>query len=146
MSRRPIDWLAVHWVCQGTYMALTPAEKRMVVRRLEHRMFDRAECWTMSNAGNVTVSQLADRLRMSERSVQRMRDQLPKATERVCPSCYQRMWIRHLDGVIEEHPTSLNRSCRMSGREMLTGLAAIRPELYPWIDAFAPEMDEETAS
>ena len=54
--KRPIDWRAVQFVLQGECMDLTPAEKRMVMRRLEPKMLtfeqNRDEFWSPSTAAN----------------------------------------------------------------------------------------------
>lgn len=134
---RDIDWRAVDMVCEGTRLALTTDEKRMVIRRLAPKMLSTGDWyWAKSTAAKLTAGQVAERLQTSERSVQRTLSELPDADKRVCPVCMEDMWV--LDsGVVEPHADRLSEQCPMSGRPMLTGLAAIRPDLYQWLEVSA---------
>ena len=135
---RHIDWLAVDMVCQGTRLAhLTPDERRMVIRRLEHRMLNSDDWyWSQTSGAKLTARQVADRLAVTPRSVERFQAELPPATEQPCPVCREPMWV--LDtGTVEPHPDRLYRQCPMSGRQVLRGLAALRPDLYPWVEVSA---------
>jgi hypothetical protein len=135
--KRQIDWLRVDWVCQGTALPLTPGEKRMVVRRLSDRMLDRNDgYWDRGTIGKLTAAQVAERLCVSERSVQRLRDEMPAATKKPCPVCHETMWILRDTNTVEAHPDRLYEQCPMSGQTLHTrsGLAAVRPDLYGWLE------------
>lgn len=123
-----IDWLAVNYVVsEGITMAhLTPAEKRMVMRRLADRMR------TSDSFGVLTSVEVARRLGTTVRSVERMKAELPYGVQRQCPVCKQPMWV--VDGLVEPHPTRMLEECPMSGRQALQGLAAVRPDLYRWLE------------
>ena len=132
---RYIDWLAVDMVCQGTSLALTSDEKKMVIRRLAPRMLTATDWhWAQATANKLTTGQVAERLQLSERSLERIKDQLPLANSATCPVCRERMWVMVKDGIVEAHSDSRYQQCPMSGRQVLRGLAAIRPDLYRWLD------------
>lgn len=125
-----IDWLAVEWVCAGTVLKLTPDEKRAVIRRLLPRMLDNEESAVYTN--KLSSTEVARRMATTERSVERYKAELAHATETCCPVCRQRIWV--IAGDVAPHPDVLMRDdCPMSGRQMLRGLAAIRPDLYRWV-------------
>lgn len=127
-----IDWTAVHMVvAEGVVMShLKPAEKRMVIRRLADKMLKPGEPWFGS--GKLRSSEVARRLDTTIRSVERMKTDLPPGVKQTCPVCRQPMWV--VCGEVEAHPTRLDEQCPMSGRQMLTGLAAVRPDLYRWME------------
>lgn len=131
-----IDWLAVHHVCTGQRMGqLTNDEKKAIVRRLAPRMLQADEWYCDGN--KVNVWEVARRLNTTERTVQRIKASLPPADEDVCPVCQEQIWV--VDGVVEEHPDTLITECPMSGRPhpgytRLRGLAALRPDLYQWLE------------
>lgn len=128
-----LDWLAIDMVCQGTRLALKPREKLMVVRRMKPRMLSLNDpYWSQATAAKITAEQLAERLNTTARSVQRMLAELPPATKSCCPVCHQTMWIIDATQTVEAHADALFHQCPMSGRAMLTGLAAHRPDLYQW--------------
>ena len=127
-----VDWLAVEMVCQGSVLALRTNEKRMVVRRLADRLLTNDDPVGSSvPPGKLTAQQVADRLRTTERSVQRYQAELPAAHPRECPVCLQQMFVL-TTGIVEQHPDRLYEPCPMSGRRVLSGLAAVRPDLYQW--------------
>jgi len=130
-----IDWTAVEMVCQGTSLDLKPDERKMVIRRLDQRMLtnvDRTKnYWSPTTSAKLTCEQVAERLRISARSVERIQTDLPKADKRVCPDCMEDMWVTE-DGLIEAHPDRFGEQCPASGWQARRGLAAIRPELFPW--------------
>ena len=126
-----IDWLAVEWVCAGTVLKLTPDEKRAVVRRLLPKMLDNDESAVYTT--KLSSAEVARRLATTERSIERYKAELADANEKCCPVCRQGMWV--IAGEVAPHPDVLMREdCPMSGRQMLRGLAAIRPDLYRWIE------------
>ena len=136
--KRPIDWRAVQFVLQGECMDLTPAEKRMVMRRLEPKMLtfeqNRDEFWSPSTAAKLTANQVAQRMRTTGRSICRIMSELPPATEQVCPRCGEQMWV-YPNRIVEPHPNGLVEECELSGKQFpvpLRGLAAIRPDLFAW--------------
>jgi hypothetical protein len=129
-----IDWLAVHFVCEGTALKLRADEKRMVVRRLEGKLLTKEESeGGYVPPGKLTLAQVADRMRTTDRSVSRFLAEMPAGTKRICPVCRELMWV--VSGVVEPHPTSLFDECPMSGREVRRGLAATRPDLYAWLES-----------
>ena len=139
---RAIDWLAVDMVCQeGVSLALSAAEKRAVIRRLAPRMLTRREMeenyWSPSTASKLTAGQIAQRLQATQRSVWRLLAELPPAEQRNCPVCREPMWVRLSDNAVEPHADRIFEQCPMSGRPPLRGLAALRPDLYPWLPAVA---------
>jgi hypothetical protein len=112
----------------------------MVVRRLDDRMLDRNDgYWDRATLGKLTAAQVAERLCVSERSVQRLRDELPAATKSPCPVCHETMWILRDTNTVEDHPDRLYEQCPMSGQtlQVRTGLAAVRPDLYGWLEVTA---------
>ena len=126
-----IDWLAVDMVCTGTVVPLTKHERRAAIRRLSERMLKVGD-WHCEGR-NLTCTEVARRLRCTERTVLRDVRALPPAEKRVCPICRQPMWISL--GTVEPHPDAIHVECPMSGRQMLSGLAAQRPDLYEWVMA-----------
>jgi hypothetical protein len=127
---KDIDWLAVDMVCSGASMHhLTRAERKMVVRRLADRML-RHGC--SPYAVGLSTDDLANRLGVSGREVERLKAELPDAQRQTCPVCHEPMWVAA--GVAEAHPDRLFSQCPMSGRQLRSGLAAIRPDLYGWLD------------
>ena len=126
-----IDWLAVEMTVQGTRLALNRDEKLMAIRRLEHRMLAKGESdWLKLSAG-----QLAERLQICSRTVERLWAELPMANKVNCPVCREPMWAQLDGGVVEPHPDRMYDECPMSGQQMLRGLAAVRPDLYGWVVA-----------
>ncbi len=70
---------------------------------------------------------------------QRLKDELPRAERQTCPVCREPMWVLD-EGKVEPHPDSLMEQCVMSDRVMpppLRGLAALRPDLYSWLEVSA---------
>ena len=139
-QRRPIDWRNVEFVVQGCRMKLTVDEKKMVIRRVAHRMMndaDRLENWrSPSTAAKLTAVQMAERMMTSERSAQRIKDELRPADKRTCTECGEPMWV-YDDGTIEAHPNRISEQCELSGTVVpmpgAHGLAVIRPDLYGWL-------------
>jgi len=128
-----IDWTAVEMVCQGTSLYLKPDERKMVIRRLEHRMLQATDWrWSQRTGSKLTCEQVAERLQISLRSVERMQTDLPQADKRVCPDCFEDMWVT-AEGVVEPHPDRYMEQCKASGCYARTGLAAIRPDLFAWV-------------
>lgn len=108
-----IDWFAVEVVCNGSQLALNPAERRAVVRRLHHKM--RPQYVTKWDAKwSLTTEEVAERMYVTPRSVQRMKDELPEADKTCCPVCGQDMWVWR-NSVVEPHPDGLNQECPLSG-------------------------------
>lgn len=106
-----IDWLGVEMVCQGESLKLRyPDEKRAVIRRLAHRMLDPGDDAIHLPPGKISASEVARRLCTTERSVMRMRKELPPATRKPCPDCGQSMWVL-ADGSVERHSTALYQTC-----------------------------------
>ncbi len=129
-----IDWLAVHFVCEGSALKLRADEKRMVVRRLERKICRQEETeGGYVPPGKLTLAQVAERMRITDRSVSRLLAEMPAGAPQRCPVCRERMWV--VSGVVEPHPTSLFDECPMSGREVRRGLAATRPDLYAWLES-----------
>lgn len=124
-----IDWLAVEHVCSGYTMKLTDEEQLVALRRLLPRMAAAGE-WTCYSQ-TLTTAEVARRMGIDERTLQRRKQILPDAEKRFCPVCRNDMWVL-ADGTVEPHPAALQRECPMSGRTTLRGLAAYRPELYRW--------------
>lgn len=138
--KREIDWLAVDMVVGGARMKLTADEKRMVIRRLADRLLNNDEYkhdyWSPATITKITAGKLAERMFLTERSVQRIKDDLRPAQKQVCPVCREPMWV-YDDGTVEAHPDRLADDCEMTGRQLpqpLRGLAALRPDLYPWLE------------
>lgn len=125
-----IDWLAVEHVCAGYRLKLRPAEKKAVVRRLSVRLQRAHEPRTDTT---LTHEQVGARLGIDARTVLRYLEELPPATRKVCPVCRNDMFIA--EGRVEPHPDACFNECPMSGRETLRGLAAVRPDLYAWLEA-----------
>lgn len=123
-----IDWLAVNFVVEGARLKLRPAEKAAVMRRLAPKMQRHNE----HHPGKLSTEEVAFRLRCSERDIERYLARLPLGEVRTCPVCREPMWV--VGGVVEPHPDRLFAECPMSGREMRRGLAAVRPDLYEWLE------------
>lgn len=127
-----IDWLAVDMVVSGVVLKLKTAEKRAVVRMLAHRILDVSD--PNHYTGKVSCSEVARRLQTTERSVERYKAELAGGTRSKCPVCGQMMWT--VRGTVLPHADSLFTECPMTGQEHgLRGLAAERPDLYPWVAA-----------
>jgi shikimate 5-dehydrogenase len=125
-----IDWLAVHFVVSGTPMNhLTVPEKKAALRRLNEKLNHTPSVY----APGLTTEEVARRLGITQRSVERHIAQLPAADKTVCRVCREPMWV--VDGVVEPHPTRLLEECPMSNKQTLKGLAAVRPDLYRWLEA-----------
>jgi len=123
-----IDCLAVEMVCNGTALRLTAVERRMVMRRLADKM---ARTGSVYETG-LTAEEVARRLGCTSRSVERFKNDLPPADKRKCPVCGNPMWV--IGSEVEPHPDSLFNECPMSYSQTRKGLAAIRPDLYQWLD------------
>jgi hypothetical protein len=129
-----IDWLAVHFVVEGSALKLRPDEKKMVMRRLESKVVTAQECQGgLVPPGKLTLAEVADRLQITDRSVSRFLAEMPCGEKKTCPVCHESMWV--VSGVVEPHPTKLFEECPMSGREVRRGLAATRPDLYSWLES-----------
>ena len=127
---RAIDWQAVHWVVsEGTPLKLHTNERQMAMRRLSDKM---QKVGDSPYSGKLTSYEVARRLQISNRSVIRYLAEMKPADKKVCPVCREPMWIA--DGVVEPHPDRLFIECPMSGQQVRRGLAAIRPELYAWVE------------
>lgn len=138
-----IDWQAVNVVVkEHRPQRLRPDEKRMAVRRLSRRMLDNSDCgnyWSPSYAAKITASQVAEWLFTTERSVQRIKDDLPPAVEQRCPECGEPCWV-YPNRMIEAHPDRFRVECEASDTQLpapLQGLAAVRPDLYRWVEVSA---------
>lgn len=108
-----VDWFAVECVVSGTQLALNVPERRAVIRRLEHRMrLPHVARWDAY--GTLTAEDVAERMYVTPRSIQRMKEELPEADKRRCPVCGEDMWVWH-NGIVEPHPDGLNQECPMSG-------------------------------
>ena len=146
--RGAIDWAAVEWVVQGDCLRLTPAEMRMVVRRLDEKLINLGESMQDIPPGRLTSKDLAQRMRTTSTNVIAIRARLDPAEKSKCPVCRDVMWVLGT-GVVEEHPDGFLQPCVMSNRfaespvflrptpegllsPRLRGLARIRPELYGW--------------
>ena len=123
-----IDWLRVDMVCNGTPLKLTTAERRMVMRRLSEKM---ARTPSIYDVG-LSAEEVGRRLGVTARSVERFQAELPPADKRICPVCKEPMWV--IGAEVEPHPDRLFEECPMSYSQTRKGLAAIRPDLYRWMD------------
>lgn len=107
-----IDWLAVSFVLDGSKMTtLTADERRMAIRRLK-----------IGGVGNnfpppgvLRVEEVAERLEISDRTVVRIKAELPEAVTQRCPICGNTMWVLLEDGMVEAHPDNLHNECPLSG-------------------------------
>jgi hypothetical protein len=128
-----IDWLAVETVCTGTAIAgLTKAEMTAAIRRMNHRIRNNDDgCYADHK---ISLDEVARRLCTNERMVLRIRESLPAVKPTKCPVCCQQVWVA--EGFVEPHPDTahFNYDCPMSRQQMLTGLAAERPDLYRWLE------------
>ena len=133
-----IDWLSVYRIVhEGHRVALkTREEKRMVVRRMQRRMIPNVrEAHAARAAGQLSADEVGELMGMSGRNVQRIAESLPPAEKMVCPQCQHDMWV-YPNGIVEPHAKSLIEECEYSGDcilPTLSGLAAIRPDLYQWV-------------
>jgi len=137
---RHIDWRAVILACEGVSMGpLDATEKRLAIRRLDERMVNAGDKgnYTMRSDGKITGEEVARRLRTTDRNVVRMRAEMAPANCMTCPECGEDMWVIVATGIVEAHPDRFADECRASGHPARTGLAAIRPELYAWIEVGA---------
>ena len=123
-----IDWLRVDMVCNGTPLKLTPAEKRMAIRRLADKMSATSSMY----ATGLSSEEVARRLQTTPRSVERLKRELIPAERRICPVCREPMWV--IGSEVEAHPDRLFGECPMSYSQTRRGLAAIRPDLYGWLN------------
>jgi len=110
-----IDWLAVDLVVSGQRLALRPDEKRAVIRRLESKMLVQGEQNQDVPPWRLTATQLAERMLMSKRNVERLASELPEADKAVCPVCRGPMWVLWT-GVVEPHGDGFHETCPMSDR------------------------------
>lgn len=124
-----IDWLAVDMVCTGTPLKLRKAERVAAVRRMAERMLKPSE--HDHDGRKLSCTEVARRLQVDERSVLRYSSELPPGEKKRCPVCRQDMWV--VFGAVEPHSNSIFQECVISGRQMLSGLAAERPDLYGWV-------------
>jgi len=131
-----IDWLLVDNVCRGIryQFPLKPDEKRMVVRRLADKLLSHNDDGVPP--GKMSAHELAERLGVTGRSIERYKAALPPARKQTCPVCREPMWVLD-NGVVEPHGDRIFQECVMSGRQVLRGLAAQRPDLYPWLQGVA---------
>lgn len=127
---KDIDWYAVNTVCteRVAMRHLTSDEKRMVVRRLLEKM----RRTSSRNDHTITAGYVAELLGTTERSIERYIAELPPADKRTCPVCREDMWV--IGSEVEPHPDRLLDECPMSYSQTRKGLAAIRPDLYRWMD------------
>ena len=123
-----IDWMAVTWVCNGTPLKLTRDEKLMVIRRLADKMATSPSKYD----DGLPIPEVARRLQITTRTVERLKSELSHADPMVCPVCREHVWV--VAGTVESHPDALFNQCPMSGCPTRRGLAAIRPDLYQWLD------------
>lgn len=113
-TRRHIDWQAVTFTVSGTRMPnLTPDERRMVVRRLKHRLETVSGCTLPPLPGRLSTAMVAQRLGVTDRSVERVLADLGEAPKRDCPVCGTQMWLLP-DSLVEAHPDSLLNQCPLS--------------------------------
>jgi hypothetical protein len=127
-----IDWPSVDYVVTiGPLHGLRVPEKKMAVRRFAEKMNRTPSIY----AAGLTTGEVAHRLGITERSVERTLAQLPPGVKNNCPKCGEFMWV--VDGIVEAHPGRLldKGDCEMSNKQMFRGLAAIRPDLYRWLEA-----------
>ncbi len=114
-----VDWLAVDMSVQGTVIhGLSADEKRMIVRRLDHRILRRDDVAWITRPGTLklTVEDVAEHLGIATRHAQRLRDELPAAYRRTCPVCREPMWVITSTGsTIEAHGDRWHRQCPTSG-------------------------------
>jgi len=109
-----IDWHIVDVVCNGTIAPLTVEERDAALRRMADRMLDNSDSYLSGN--KITTVEVARRLGVNERTVQRMKAALPESVRELCPVCRQTMWI--VEDIVEPHPDSLNQECPMSNRSV----------------------------
>ena len=113
-----IDWLAVDMVVQGTRIhGLRTDERRMIIRRLDHRIMRKADVpWiTRSKFTKITVEDVAELLGNAPRHAQRLRDELPAAKHQTCPVCREPMWVITETSTVEAHGDRYHRQCPASG-------------------------------
>ena len=128
-----IDWQAVEWVCtdSSVRLRLNSDEKRAAIRRLLPRMLDNQDHTLYAN--KLSSADVARRMVTTERSIERYKAELAHATEMRCRVCHQQ--VLAINGRVSPHPDSRGtETCLMSGGETLRGLAAIRPDLYQWLE------------
>lgn len=131
-----IDWLAVQMVVDGYRLALKPGEKKAVMRRIEPKLLLAHENGPYPPPGKIRARDVAERMGMSKRNVERLVADLPPAVKGKCPVCREPMWVLKDTNVVEAHGNPINEECEMSGRLMPSpprGLAALRPDLYAWL-------------
>lgn len=125
-----IDWYAVHCVVsEGIVLKLHAEERKMVVRRLAERMISRNE---HPHGNKLSQEEIGRRLQCTSRTVLRDCADLEPGIKQTCPVCGEPMWV--VRGVVEAHPDRCHIECPMSGRVGRRGLAALRPELYLWVE------------
>ena len=127
-----IDWLAVETVLSGgSYTGLDKPTMTAIIRRLNHRIRNTHDS---PYTEKISLDDISRRLGTTERMVLRIRESLPAAKSVECPWCRETVWMAK---VIEPHhdpdPKKWNQTCQLSGKPMLTGLAATRPDLYRWV-------------
>jgi hypothetical protein len=129
-----IDWLAVDTVLSnGSYSGLDKPTMVAIIRRLNHRIRNTDDS---PYAEKISLDDIARRMGTTERMVLRIRESLPAVKPMKCPVCCQQVWVAN--GKVEPHPDTspehFNYDCPMSGQKTLTGLAAVRPDLYRWLE------------
>ncbi len=134
-SESDIDWMVVDMVVyEGRSHAVTAEEMRAVMRRLQHRMVSQGEATSTMPPGKLSYLDVARRLHTTARTLHRIVAALPPATEDRCPVCGQRMFVL-ADGTVEQHGNAMFERCRYTRKQTgLRGLAAIRPDLFPWME------------
>jgi hypothetical protein len=110
-----VDWLAIENVILGFSAPLNSAEKRLVVRRLAHRLMSITDNRSLVPPGMITQAQLGKRMGVTSDAVTQILRRLPPATRRRCPDCRSAMWVFDASGVVEEHSNGFLDRCRMSG-------------------------------
>lgn len=105
-----VDWFAVDCVLNGTTLPLTPDERRMVVRRMEHRLLVMGH---HDVPGMLTAAELGERMGCTARTVDRISATLPPADKMVCDVCRCDMWVLRND-VIEPHSDFIFKDCPTS--------------------------------
>ena len=110
-----IDWAAIEWAAQGKAVRLNTRELPLAIRRLQHRLRPLNDSGDRPS-GELTVAQLGALLGVNERTVARIKAELPAATRRRCPACRGDMWVLDASGVVEEHGDGYLKRCPMSDR------------------------------
>ena len=120
-SESRVDWLVVEWVCQSSHARpiLTSAERRMVVRRLAHRIAGNVEIEAGLRPGRLSAGDVGNRIGTSSYAVWKIIERLPAATRHRCPDCCGDMWVIDATGTVEDHGNGYLEQCVMVGQTWL---------------------------